>query len=112
MADNVTTKTGQFVSITGFTDTDWSCTTAAPNGLATSNMRVSRIQFNPSAAGDILVIRNGSVSSAIIERFYANSANVPLIRELNSSEPVKIHIDSSEWTLGTPANVLVQIELA
>ena len=112
MAANVTTKTGKFVSITGFTDTDWSCQTASPNGLATADMRVVRIQFNPSAVGDTLVIRNGSVSGAIIVKFYATVANQSLIRALNPNEPVQIHIDSSEWTLGVAANVVVQIELA
>ena len=105
---NTTLVTGKFVQITGL-NADWVWGTDIASRLA--NRRVRSIQFAPSTIGDILRVRNATVTGATV--FYAKCAAVTdhLVKYYGQSAGCQPCIKISECTLGTAANAIVLIEL-
>ena len=111
MANN-TTMSGRFVEITldGTTDWLWSQDLTSPfNNPAGIHVRC--IQFQPSAANDVMVIRNGGVDAAAIFRVKCADTTDDRPRGYNPEAPMRPVIDASDITLGTAANARVYIEL-
>lgn len=110
---NATTKVGLFIEITGL-DADW---TLANCGVAALNTKqkilVKSIQFNPGAANDVMIIRNGGIDATPVFRCKCTGDTDNRLRYYGTKgvlmAPV---IDITDCTLGAAANSSVMIELA
>ena len=104
---NTTSIKGNIIEITGL-DADWQGST--DTGI--TQMKVSAIQFNPSAVDDVMKIRDGGTSNAVLFEVKCSDVYDQRIKYFNPpiwADPV---IDISECTLNTPANAKVIITVA
>ena len=103
---NTTTQHGNFIEITPDGATDWSAM-----GDIGHKLKLSAIQFNPSAANDVLIIReNGIDSAAIFNATAVGSAQV-LARDYTHPKWCNPTIDASDCTFGTAGNVRILLEI-
>jgi hypothetical protein len=104
---NTTTLTGSTVTITldGSTNWVWSSELPFPDGV-----RLKWILFHPSAANDVLVIREASTSGAEIFRVKCSADTDDRVLYYKGAflRPV---IKAADCTLGTAANARVTMEL-
>ena len=105
---NVTTKGRGSVTITGL-DADWAYTT--DGGFdADIGMKVSSIQFNPSAANDVMIVHDGGIDAAEIFDSGPAGSTAPIFKNFDPPRWIRPWIDISDCTLGTPANAKVIID--
>jgi len=105
----ITTTVGRNLLTIKWSDAaaDWVYTTEVPQ--FGPGIKVKSIQFNPSAASDKLVIRDGSLTGPI--RFDVTCADVTDQRiKYFGGQWMQPYIESTEVTFGTVANVEVIIE--
>ena len=108
---NTTTMSESFIQVTGL-DADWVASTDTPY----SQVKLKSIMFEPSAAGDIMVIKEGSATGPRL--FYAScaSGNDQKIRYYagidGQGQWCNPFIDISDCTVSTAANASVSIEIA
>jgi hypothetical protein len=107
---NVTTKGRGIITITGL-DADWLYTTDGGFDSEVGLMCKS-IQFNPGAAADRMIIRDGGLDSAKVFDSGPAAGTVPIVEYLDGKW-VRPVIDISDCTLGagTLANCEVIIHL-
>lgn len=111
-AANTTTMSGLFIKITGL-DADWTLANSGVTALASkSSIFVRSIQFNPSAANDIMIIHNDGLDTTDVFHVKVDGDTDSRIRYYGERgtlmSPV---IDISDCTLGVAANASVLIEL-
>lgn len=89
--------------------TDWSYITDA--GFTSGvGLKISSIQFNPSAANDILIIRDRTVATgAIIFNSGPAGGTAPIYDPLDPPQWQMPVIGATDLTLSTPANASVII---
>ncbi len=117
---NATTMTQNYISIVPGDANDWIWNSAdAGDGIPKPELRmdngifVKSIQFHPSAQNDELIIREGSITGAIVTRLYCPEATpVDKIREFSTPRRLRPVYDYSECTFSTQANVSIMIEIA
>ena len=103
LAANTTIRSGNFIEIILDGSTDWDITTTvAANGVA-----LKSIAFYPSAANDVLVVRDGSATGTRI--FSGKDVGGGGIIVYYDGIMAKPYIKASSCTLGTPANARVII---
>jgi len=111
---NTTTTTGQFVEITGL-DATWNLATDMA-GFSDSGLRVKSIQFKPSAANDIMVVRNKTATGAKIFDVKCIDATDQRIVYFDgpngSGAQMWPYILVTDLTLSVAASAAVKIELA
>ncbi len=113
---NVVVASGGFIQITHDGSTDYDMTgsanqldKAAPNGHA-----IKSIQFNPSATGDIMVCREGSLTGPII--FECTCADIydnkcKYFDQTGPKRLIKLFIEGADVTIDTAASASLLIEL-
>lgn len=102
---NTTNFKGSTIEITGL-DADWDSAT----DLGIENLKLNSITFDPSAAGDIMVIRNGSSTGPAC--FYA-SCDSTYSQKIKYFHGEWVHpvINISECTLSSPSDARVILEV-
>ena len=103
---NITLANSNVIYITGL-DADWLMSTDMPTQTANGPRFITSIQFNPSAADDVFIIRDGVAGPVLM---YAKCTGT-------SDQRIKYFfdfacnpcIDISDSTLGTAANASVII---
>ncbi len=105
---NTTTKAPGKLHIILDGATDWSYIT---DGGFTEGvgLKVASIQFNPSAANDILVIRSKTVTGTIIHKLGPSSGTENLYDANDPPQWEEPMIEADDLTLSTPANASVII---
>jgi len=122
MADTSTTKiSGKYIMVTWATnigDVDWNLTTHMSDFVSTG-LRVKAIQFVPSAANDVMVIRNSpATSTTAAEIFNVKCADTTDQRREYHDSPslpgtqMWPMVDVSACTITTVANARLLIEIA
>lgn len=108
MANQTTHSSGGMHIILDGT-TDWSY--IADGGFAEGiGIKIASVQFNPSAANDVLVIRDKVVATGTIVHKLGPSAGTENLKDYNDPPEWEFPvIDASDLTLGTPANASVII---
>ena len=106
---NTTAINGRFIQITGL-DADWLYSSDLPVALQ-SGLSVKSIQFNPSAASDVMVINEGGINGASIFHVKCTGDTDQRIKYFNPPTRMQPVIDISDCTLGTAANAKVIIEI-
>lgn len=105
---NTTTQGRGTVQIIGL-DADWSYYT--DGGFDEDiGMFVSSIQFNPSAASDIMIVHDGSIDAAEIFNSGPAGGTAPIFKNFDPPRWVRPFIDISDCTLDTAANAKVLID--
>jgi len=111
---NTTTTTGQFVTITGL-DANWSLAGDMP-GFATDGLRVKSIQFNPSGANDVALVRNKTSAGAKLFDVSCDGANNQKVQYYDGpggiGQQMWPSITIAQWTLSSAAAASLTIELA
>jgi hypothetical protein len=102
-----TTQAGYAVSITSL-NANWDPAVQLPAAL--QGQKIGSIQFNPSAASDVMQIRSGSATGPII--FYANCTGVTdqRIKYFDFTSIGNPFIVFSECTLSNAANASILID--
>ena len=102
MAANSVDYDDNFISIVLDGTTDWDSTVAFPLGI-----RVAAVEFYPSTANDVVVIRNKTATGVVV--FKAKSIDGGALALPFSKARWKPYIKASDQTQGTPANALIII---
>ncbi len=113
---NVIAASGGFIQITHDGSTDYDMT-GALNGLAKpapDGHAIKSIQFNPSATGDKMVIREGSLTGPIL--FECTCADIydnkcKYFDQTGPKRNIKVFIEGADVTINTPADASLLIEL-
>lgn len=98
---NVTTIAGNAITVSGL-DADWIWSADTP---FTPGIKLHSISFTPSAANDILIVNDESISGP--ELFREKADTVETTVQYYHGKWVKPCIDISDCTLGTAANARV-----
>ena len=106
---NTTTRAPGAIHLVLDGSADWSYIDDA-HFPAAEGIKIHSIQFNPSAANDILVIRNKTLITGTITH-YLKAADVGPVFEPDRFFPMWEYpvIDATDLTLGTPASASVII---
>ena len=105
---NVTTHGRNTVTITGL-DADWAWND--DGGFDTSmGLKVSSIQFNPGAANDVMIIRDGGIDATALLNTNPLTTVDPMIKYFNPPRWVRPVIDISDCTLGAAGDAEVIID--
>ena len=118
MAANTTTLGYGTIKIVPDGTADWTWNTdskvvaAFPTGSKAlqNGLKVYSIQFNPSAADDIMIIHNGGINA--IEVFNSGPAGgtAPIIKYFPQGKRIKLVMDASDCTWTTAASSSIYIE--
>ena len=110
---NTTTTDGNFIEITldGSTDWRWDADMDAFFRIPTGVM-IRSIGFKPSAANDVMVIRENGVDGAAIFSVKCADTTDDRVKYFNPPRKIRPVIDATDITLGTAANARVYLELA
>ena len=103
---NTTTENGRVIEITGL-DADWQGSV----DTSMSRMKIESIQFNPSAADDVMIIHDGGLNNASLMDVTCQNVYDQRVKYFHPpvwADPV---IDISDCTLGTAANAKVIITI-
>lgn len=90
---------------------DWRCGDPTNSGSGERPIRPKGLFFFPSAANDVLIVREGSITGPIMAKLIALAAEQQGIY-FNGDEAVVPVIDYSECTLNTPASAVISFEFA
>ncbi len=113
---NVVAVSGGFIQITHDGATNYDMTGSA-NGLtkeASDGHAIKSIQFNPSATGDKMVIREGSLTGPIFFECTCTDIYDNKCKYFDQTGPkrnIKLFIAGADVTIDTPANASLLIEL-
>lgn len=121
---NTTTIVDKFMQVKGL-DADWGLRSDLGKEEDDSGIKVKSITFHPSAANDVMVIKQGTpgyaTTAALItaktasapEIFYklASTATGQRVEFGDKGQWMRPFIDISDCTLGTAANARVDFEL-
>ena len=77
--------------------------------LFTNGIRLAAINFYPSAANDVLAVRDKTATGALIHKV-KDVVGGGLREEINSSLRVRPYLKASDQTFGTAANVRIIFE--
>jgi len=102
---NTTSIVGNAITISGL-DADWVWSTDTP---FTNGIKCHSIMFHPSAANDILIVNDESISGSELMRVKCSGDTDDRIVYLGGRW-CKPCIDISDCTLGTAANARVTIQ--
>jgi len=105
---SVETVSGGIITIT-FTDSgaNYDSTVHFPGGL-----KVKSIKFYPSAANDILAIRNGTSTAPIITKMKDTTGGGSVDMSFGEGVWMKPFLLLTDCTFNTPGNVVVMIVIA
>ena len=83
-------------------------------GFAASGLRCKSIQFDPSAASDIFIVRNGGAAGAILMKVQCTDVKDQRVKYLGGDKGKTIfpYIVLAQQTFGTEANVVISFDLA
>lgn len=102
---NTTTVSGNVVEITGL-DADWIATTDLSTRTEHGPVKVTSIQFSPSATGDILIVRDGSITGPVMFHVKCTADTDQRVKYFHAFD-CNPAIDISECTFGTAADARV-----
>ena len=106
-----TTEKGGFITIIWDTAvTDWVYETELPQ--FPNKIKVKSIQFNPSAANDVFVMREGSLVGTEIINVICADVTDQRVKYFGEGTWMKPYIEADDLTFGVLANARVTIELA
>lgn len=110
---NTTAVDGRVITITPDANTDWNLATDMP-GFVNTGLQLKSIMFTPSAANDVIVIRNVDVTGAELLRATCSGTTDVKFRPFAGDRGQRCYpyIDKTDCTLGTPANVRITLEIA
>ena len=110
---NTTTVDGHVITITPDANTDWNLATDMPT-FVNSGLRLKSIMFVPSAANDVIVVREGTATGAEWLRATCSGTTDVKFRPFAGSHGQRVfpYIDKTDCTLSTPANCRITLELA
>jgi len=113
MGANTTTIDGSIIQIIPHStfDADWIWSTELSEHNHMNGIVIRSIQFNPSAANDIMIIHEAGVDGPNIFHVKCTADTDQRIKYFNPPLHCAPVIDASDCTLGTPANARVLIEL-
>ena len=99
------TTVGIVTAVPADTSTAYNMGTSFPNGVY-----LTSIQFVPSQAADVLVVRNGSATGPIIAKFYSVDGG-PQVKYFGGKRVFRPYILNTDNTIGgTATNAMVIFE--
>lgn len=103
---NTTTVGANTITIVLDGSTDWSYETDTE---FTEGIKVSSVQFMPSAINDVFIARDGSASGAILHDSGVVASVRPWYDPVDPPQWERLYIDATDLTLDTAASALVII---
>lgn len=108
-AANTVTSGAGTIKIVPDGSTDWLWNTNG--GFSNSpGIKVYSIQFNPSAANDILILHNGGIDDIAIFDSGPAGGTAPIIKYYPGGKYIRLVLDASDCTFDTAANASIYIE--
>lgn len=101
----------RFLQVTLDASGDWRCGDPTNTGSGERPIRPKSLIFFPSAANDVLIVREGSITGPIMAKLIALAAEQQGLY-FNGDESVVPVIDYSECTFSTPASAVITFEFA
>ena len=106
-ANTVTTDAGTIKIVPDGT-TDWAWTSLA--GANANGLVVYSIQFNPSAANDVLILHNGGIDGVEVFNSGPAGGTAPIIKYYPQGKVIRLVFDASDCTFSVAANASIFVE--
>lgn len=108
---NTTLYADGTLKITPDGSTDWTWKSGMEDGgVSPAGIIVYSIQFNPSAANDILILHNGGVDAVEVFNSGPAAGTAPIIKYFPGGKRIKLVLDASDCTFDTAASAAIFVE--